>query len=134
MIDSSNDPITPAASAFDSWQLTTKTPGTSNCVEHIAFGGAFVVTRCIIAKLNESFEDADRLIFPAIDEESFLEPIDVVLGHVTSHVKEHFDQGTFLLVAGHKNVYVVEENQLSVHELFYFFLWWLLFFQFVLYS
>lgn len=128
MIDSSNDSITPPTSTLNSWQLTTETPCTSNRVEHVAFGGAFVVARCIIAKLNESFKDADRLVFPAIYEEPFLEPINVILWHVPSHVKEHFDQGTFLLITGHKNVYIIEENQLSANKFFYFLLRWFLFF------
>jgi hypothetical protein len=114
--------------------LATKTPATTNCVEHVTFGGTFVVARCIIAKLNESFQDANRLVFSSIDEEPFLEPINVVLGYVSSHVKEHFNQGTLLLVAGHKNVDIIYKNQLSINELFYFFLRWFIFHQFILYG
>ena len=133
MVDTSDNSIAPSTPALNSGKLATEASTASDCVEEITLVGTLVVSRSIITKLNKPFENTDRLIFPGIDKEPPFEPIEVVLGDVSSQVKEHLNEGTLLLVAGHEDVNVVEEYQLGAHELLYFLLWQLLLLHFVLY-
>ncbi len=133
MVDTSDNSIAPSTPALNPGKLATEASTASDGVEQITFGGTLVVAGSVITELNKPFENADRLVFPGIDKEPPFEPIQVVLGHISSQVKKHLDEGAFLLVAGHEYVDVVEEYQLFAHELLYFLLWQLLLLHFVLY-
>jgi hypothetical protein len=133
VVDTSDDSIAPSTPALNSGKLATEASTASDGVEEITLGGTLVVSGSVITELNKPFENTDRLVFPGIDKEPPFKPIEVVLGHVSSQVKEHLDQGTLLLVAGHEDVDVVEEYQLRAHELLDFLLWQLLLLHFVLY-
>lgn len=120
MICSSNCFFTPSTDTLNSWQLASETATPSDCIKHIAFCWTFIITWSIVAQLNKSFENTDRLIFTSINQKSSFNPIHVIFWHISIHIKEHFYQWTFWLTAGNKYVEVIYKHKLVSHKFLYF--------------
>lgn len=132
MVCASDDSVTPLAPSFKSGQLTTETSRASDRVKHVTLRRAFVVPGSIVSEFDEVFEYAHRLVFPSIDKEPALNPVQIFLRHIPVHVKEHFNQRTFFPAARNENIEEIQKYELGTDKLFDLFMGQLQFFQLIL--